>query len=138
MHAYLASDRFRGSREDTMPDQSDDNNREMPSVNGTGDTMPCTVPQGMTLENIIDLTGELEHLNELIVIHLDKAGGFTCTETYFSTVQPVLDLLEVEIRIRSRPDMTLKELKLVVQDWIDKEIAEVRKTCDVQNPFTQR
>ncbi len=27
--------------------------------------MPCAVPQGMTLENIIDLTGELEHLNEL-------------------------------------------------------------------------
>jgi hypothetical protein len=73
------------------------------------------------------MTGELEHLNELIVIHLDKAGGFTCTEAYFSTVQPVLDLLEVEIRIRYRPDMTLQELKLLVQDWVDKEIAECKK-----------
>ena len=57
------------------------------------------IPAGLTLENIIDLTGELEHLNELVVLHLDKAGGFTCTESYFSTVQPVLDLLEVEIQV---------------------------------------
>jgi hypothetical protein len=110
-----------------MPDQSDDNNHKMPQNDGTEDTPPSSVPQGMTLENIIDLTGELEHLNELIVLHLDKAGGFTCTETYFSTVQPVLDLLEVEIKIRYRPDMTLQELKLLVQDWVDQEIAECKK-----------
>jgi hypothetical protein len=128
MCAYLAADRFCGSMEDnTMPDQSDDNNREMPAGNDTGDTVPCVVPKGMTLENIIDLTGELEHLNELIVLHLGKAGGFSCTEAYFSIVQPVLDLLEVEISIRYRPDMTLQELKLLVQDWVDKEIAECKK-----------
>jgi hypothetical protein len=127
MHAYLAADRFCGSMEDKMQDPGDDNNHEVPSCEGTGATTPCTVPQGMTLENIIDLTGELEHLNELIVLHLDKAGGFTCTEMYFSTVQPVLDLLEVEIKIRSRPDMTLQEMKLLVQDWVDKEIAECKK-----------
>jgi hypothetical protein len=61
------------------------------------------------------------------MIHLNKAGGFTCTEAYFSTVQPVLDLLEVEIRIRYRTDMTLQELKLLVQDWVDKEISECKK-----------
>lgn len=110
-----------------MPDQSDDNNHKMPQNDGAEDTPPSSVPQGMTLENIIDLTGELEHLNELIVLHLDKAGGFSCTETYFSTVQPVLDLLEVEIKIRYRPDMTLQELKLLVQDWVDQEIAECKK-----------
>jgi hypothetical protein len=110
-----------------IPDQSDDKNGEMPSDEGTGDTKPCAIPQGMTLENIIDLTGELEHLNELIVIHLDKAGGFACPEEYFSTVQPVLDLLEVEIRIRYRSDMTLQELKLLVQDWVDQEIADCKK-----------
>jgi hypothetical protein len=128
MYAYLAADRFCGSMdENTMPEQSNDNNQEMPPGDDTGETVPCVVPQGMTLENIIDLTGELEHLNELIVLHLDKAGGFTCTQGYFSTVQPVLDLLEVEISIRYRPDMTLQELKLLVQDWVDKEIAECKK-----------
>ena len=96
------------------------------------------VPVGMTLENIIDRTGELEHLNELVMLQLSKAGGFTCTESYFSLVQPLLDLLEVEIRLRYYHGMTDQEMKLLVQDWIDKEIAEVRKTCDVQDPFTQR
>ena len=94
------------------------------------------VPVGMTLENIIDRTGELEHLNELVMLQLNKAGGFTCTESYFSLVQPLLDLLEVEIRLRYYHGMTDQEMKLLVQDWIDKEIAEVRKTCDVQDPFT--
>jgi hypothetical protein len=92
----------------------------------------------MTLENIIDRTGELEHLNELVMLQLNKAGGFTCTESYFSLVQPLLDLLEVEIRLRYYHGMSDQEMKLLVQDWIDKEIAELRKTCDVQDPFTQR
>jgi hypothetical protein len=96
------------------------------------------VPVGMTLENIIDRTGELEHLNELVMLQLNKAGGFTCTESYFSLVQPLLDLLEVEIRLRYYHGMSDQEMKLLVQDWIDKEIAELRKTCDVQDPFTQR
>ena len=96
------------------------------------------VPVGMTLENIIDRTGELEHLNELVMLQLNKAGGFTCTESYFSLVQPLLDLLEVEIRLRYYHGMTDQEMKLLVQDWIDEEIAELRKTCDVQDPFTQR
>ncbi len=60
------------------------------------------LPANMTLEDIIDLTGELEHLNELVVLTLEKEGGFTCTDAYFSKVQPVLDLLEVEIRVRYR------------------------------------
>jgi hypothetical protein len=96
------------------------------------------VPVGMTLENIIDRTGELEHLNELVMLQLNKEGGFTCTESYFSVVQPLLDLLEVEIRLRYYHGMSDQEMKLLVQDWIDKEIAELRKTCDVQDPFTQR
>ena len=96
------------------------------------------VPVGMTLENIIDRTGELEHLNELVMLQLNKAGGFTCTESYFSLVQPLLDLLEVEIRLRYYHGMSDQEMKLLVQDWIDEEISELRKTCDVQDPFTQR
>ncbi|HWS21022.1 MAG TPA: hypothetical protein VN227_00085, partial [Methanoregula sp.] len=79
---------------------------------------------------------ELEHLNELVMLQLNKAGGFTSTESYFSLVQPLLDLLEVEIRLRYYHGMTDQEMKLLVQDWIDKEIADVRKTCDVQDPFT--
>ena len=76
----------------------------------------------MTLENILDLTGEMEHLNELVLLSLDKEGGFTCTEAYFTTVQPILDLLEVEIRVRYQAGMSKNEMKLIIQDWIDGEI----------------
>jgi len=96
------------------------------------------VPVGMTLENIIDRTGELEHLNELVMLQLEKSGGFTCMESYFSLVQPILDLLEVEIRLRYYHGMNYQEMKLLVQDWIDQEIAETRRTCEVKDPFTQR
>jgi hypothetical protein len=96
------------------------------------------VPVGMTLENIIDRTGELEHLNELVMVRLEKSGGFTCTESYFSLVQPILDLLEVEIRLRYYHGMNYQEMKLLVQDWIDQEIAETKRTRNVQDPFTQR
>ena len=81
-----------------------------------------------TLERIVDQTDEMAHLNELILIYLEKNGGFTTPDAYFNLVQPVLDLLEVEIRVRYHPGMTKTEMKLVVQDWIDSEIAELRKS----------
>lgn len=81
-----------------------------------------------TLERIIDLTDEMVHLNELVLLHLEKQGGFTTPEAYLTIVQPVLDLLEVEIGVRYFPGMTTTDMKLVVQDWIDCEIAELRKS----------
>jgi hypothetical protein len=123
-----------------MPDEnhSNDCDSQKNDAPPPEDGFLTMVPVGMTLENIIDRTGELEHLNELVMLQLNKAGGFTCTESYFSLVQPLLDLLEVEIRLRYYHGMSDQEMKLLVQDWIDKEIAELRKTCDVQDPFTQR
>jgi hypothetical protein len=85
------------------------------------------MPVRMTLEEVIEMTGQLEHLNELILLHLRKSGGFTCTESYFTTVQPVLDMLEVEIRFRYRLGMTTQQITLIVQDWIDQEIAALQK-----------
>src|SRR5512137_1129523 len=111
------------------PDQDPENNenlndREMPSIKMSPES--C-IPQGMTLEAIVDLTGEMEHLNELVLLHIEKEGGFTTPDAYFAMVQPVLDLLEFEIRVRSYPGMTQKEMKLVIQDWIDEEIAERKR-----------
>jgi hypothetical protein len=113
----------------TMTDSSQENNDfpadklpAKPDQESGGD-----IPVRMTLEQVIDLTGELEHLNELILLTLRKTGGFTCTESYFTIVQPVLDLLEVEIRFRYRAGMTTQQITLIVQDWIDKEIAAIKK-----------
>jgi hypothetical protein len=92
----------------------------------TGDAFSSEVPVGMTLESIISLTGEFEHLNELVMLHLGKSGGFTCTASYFTIVTPLLDMLEREIRFRYFEGMSRDQMKLVVQDWIDKEIAGMR------------
>ena len=105
----------------TNPDP--ENDCSMPLCeNGTSDLIASAIPAGMTLESLIDLTGEMEHLNELVMLHLDKGGGFTCTAAYFSTVQPILDMLEVEIRQHYRSNMTKNEIKQIIQDWIDQEI----------------
>jgi len=107
-----------------MPDQNPDDTCDHPDDK----TVPEDpyMPVGLTLENIIDLTEEFEHLNELVQLHLEKEGGITCPESYFNAVHPILDLLEVEIRIRYQTGMGKQEMKLLVQDWIDEEIAELR------------
>ena len=111
-----------------MPDQniSKDSCPETGGSESPPDVFQSDVPCGMTLESIIDLTGELAHLNELVMLHLEKAGGFTSPQSYFTTVTPLLDLLEAEIRLRDRAGMGKNEMKLLVQDWIDKEIAGMR------------
>jgi hypothetical protein len=80
----------------------------------------------MTLEAIVEVTGEFEHLNELVMLHIKKAGGLNCIDDYFTTVTPILDLLEVEIRVRYAPGITIKQMKLVIHHWIDNEIAELK------------
>jgi hypothetical protein len=92
-----------------------------------GDTSASEFSGGITLERILDETDEMNHLNQFILLYVEKCGGFTTPEAYFSQVQPVLDLLEVEIRVRYQPGMTKNDMKLVVQDWIDLEIAQLQK-----------
>lgn len=105
-----------------MPDPDPEKSCCPPLEEGSSDLITPSMPAGMSLESLIDLTGEMEHLNELVLLHLDKDGGFTCTAAYFATVQPILDLLEGEIRVRYRAGMTKDELKLIIQEWIDEEI----------------
>jgi hypothetical protein len=92
-----------------------------------GDAFSSEVPVGMTLESIISLTGEFEHLNELVMLHFEMSGGFTCTASYFTIVTPLLDMLEAEIHFRYYEGMSRDQMKLVVQDWIDKEIAGMQR-----------
>jgi hypothetical protein len=106
-----------------MPDPDPDDTGKKPSApSDPSDGFKTDLPVNMTLEDIIDLTGEIEHLNELVMLSLEKEGGFTSTEAYFAMVHPILDLLEVEIRMRYQPGMSRNEMKLIIQDWIDNEI----------------
>ena len=110
--------------EDTTPQNTGtgSNTADVTSAASSSEPARCN-----TLERIIDITDEMAHLNELVLLYLEKDGGFTTPERYLAIVQPVLDLLEVEISVRYHPGMTTKEMKLVVQDWIDCEIAELHK-----------
>ena len=83
-------------------------------------------PVMMTLERIIALTGEIEHLNDLVLVHLDCNGGFSGTGAYFSTVRPILDRLELEIRTQYEPGMTRAEIKGTISTWIDQEICSLQ------------
>lgn len=103
------------------PDPHDDCKKETGPPEPS-DGFSTGLPVNMTLETIIDLTGEMEHLNQLVLLSLDRDGGFTSTEAYLATVQPIFDLLEVEIRFRYRAGMSKNEMKLIIQDWIDGEI----------------
>ena len=91
------------------------------------DKTPSDMAACRTLEQIVDLTGEFEHLNELVMIHINNSGGFSGPDAYFKIVRPVLDKLEAEIRIRLQPGMSAATLKLVIEDWIDTEIAALKK-----------
>jgi hypothetical protein len=90
------------------------------------DPFASEMPVGLTLEGIIDLTGEIEHLNELVMLQLDKCGGFSSPAAYFTAVQPILDQLEAEIRVQYRTGMSRQDMKQVIGDWIDTEISSLQ------------
>lgn len=99
---------------------------EVPAT-GTDKGRPFNDAKGVTLEQIMEMTGELGHLHELVMIHIEKNGGFTSAEAYFKTVRPILDLLEVEIRFRCQGDMTQEQVKEIIKLWIDQEIKECKQ-----------
>lgn len=110
-----------------MPDPRPDDDGPEPSAPCDPPGGPATdLPVTMTLEDIVEMTGEMEHLSALVRLSLDREGGLTTPEAYFAAVHPLLDLLEVEIRVRCRNGMGKDEMKLIIQDWIDGEIRELR------------
>jgi hypothetical protein len=81
-------------------------------------------PVSMMLERMIDITGEFYHLGDLIAIK--KKMSRSKSHSFQEIVMPVLAGLDEEIRKRFHPDMDSIEMRLIVQDWIDKEI---RRLC---------
>jgi len=108
--------------------QNDETGSSQNSNNPDPVKQPDSIP-GMTLEQIIDITGEFSHLNELVMLHLEYSGGYVGADAYFRTVQPILDLLEVEIRVRCNAGINIQQMKLMVQDWIDQEIKDISAKC---------
>ena len=97
-----------------------------PAPGDAGECPASDVPRGMTLEGLVTMTGEMEHLNELVLLHVEKAGGFSCTASYLTIVTPILDMLEGEIRFRYREGMDRDEIKEIIASWIEREIDGMR------------
>ena len=76
---------------------------------------------GLTLQALVEGTGELEHLNTLVLRHLEQAG-WTGTDNYFTLVRPLLDEMERDLRERLSPDMSPEEVKQIIHDWIEAEL----------------
>ena len=106
----------------TMADPEQDDSSHSQDGAGIAGSERCTDPPGMTLEDIIDMTGEMEHLNELVMLHLEIGGGYAGTDAYFAAVRPILDMLESEIRINCHPGMEPGVMKGIIATWIDREI----------------
>ena len=105
------------------PEQSKDN---IPAPEEMPECPAGDVPRGMTLEGLVTMTGEMEHLNELVLLHVEKAGGFSCRASYLTIVTPVLDMLEGEIQFRYRDGMDRDDIKEIIASWIEREIAGMR------------
>jgi hypothetical protein len=84
------------------------------------------LPVPMMLERMIEVTGEFQHLVELIDIHIGINSDNSGISGFHEIVQPVLTGLDHEIRNRFRPGMEFTVMRLIVQDWID---AEIRRLC---------
>ena len=109
------------------PDSSGKPTEESPVRSGeSGCTCTEPDPGRLTLEQVVEMTGEFEHLNELVLLRLERSGGFTGTEAYFKTVHPILDMLEIEIRVKCTHDTTASRMKCIVREWIDREISELK------------
>jgi hypothetical protein len=100
-------------------------NQDHTDISGSGKFL-SDIPAGMTLESIINMTGEMKHLHELVMLHVEKSGVVTCPASYFTLVSPILDMLEEEIRFRYHDGMTKEQIKRIVRDWINKEIARMQ------------
>jgi hypothetical protein len=109
-------------------------NHEPPESGSDGSSASpagCETPEPagqftLTLENIIDMTGELEHLNELVMIRLGREGGFSGQQSYFTIVTPILDRLEITIRQKYHEGMDRDALKILIRGWIDQEIGALQ------------
>jgi hypothetical protein len=117
--------------EQDIQDPADTPFSTIENTSGHGDHQSFEIGGCMTLESIVTITCEMEHLNTLVMLHIEKIGGFTCRESYFSIVTPILDRLESEIRSRYKSGMNHDDMKRIIAYWINQEITGMRSEQDL-------
>lgn len=73
---------------------------------------------GMSLEDILLTTGEMEHMEELIRHFAQDKSGIGPQEMLDSVIHPLLDELEEYIRTEVSAPQDAEHLKAVVHQWI--------------------
>ncbi|WAI02147.1 hypothetical protein [Methanogenium organophilum] len=73
---------------------------------------------GMSLEDVLILTGEMEHMEELIRLSARDKSGFSPQEMLDSVIHPMLDELEMYIKNEASVPQDVGRLKALVHQWI--------------------
>ena len=73
---------------------------------------------GMSLEDILLSTGEMEHMERLIRHYARDKVGLTPKEMLDTVIHPLLDELEAYIKCESSSPQDAVQLKAAVHQWI--------------------
>jgi len=82
------------------------------------------VPGAMNLETILILTGEMDHLADLLRHRAKDMEGAGAGEMVRDVVHPLLDELEAELRARTTGITGKDEIRGIIAAWIDRKVAE--------------
>lgn len=74
---------------------------------------------GMSLEEILLLTGEMDHMKELLQHYARDKPGISPQEMLESVIHPLLDELENYIKSEASAPQDADHLKAVVHRWIE-------------------
>jgi hypothetical protein len=78
----------------------------------------------MHLENILIMTGEMDHLAALLRQRAQEMEGVKAAEMMQDVIHPLLDELEAELRDKAPEKPGIEDLRGIVAAWIDRKMAE--------------
>jgi hypothetical protein len=88
-----------------------------------------TYTWAISLENVLEETGELDHLYRLVELKRQSVSieaenrGELAEKMFVLVINPLLEELEVYLRGAMQPGMEVPEVKVLVSDWIDTQMA---------------
>ncbi len=76
------------------------------------------------LENILIMTGEMDHLAALLRHRAQDKEGVKAEEMMQDVIHPLLDELEAELRDKAPEKPAIEDLRGIIAAWIDRKMAE--------------
>ncbi len=88
-----------------------------------------TYTWAISLENVLKETGELDHLYRLVELKRQSISveaddqAELAEKIFLMVINPLLEELEAYLRDAMHPGMAAPEVKMLVSDWIDGQMA---------------